>query len=411
MPEESRQCQNCKQSFQIDTQDFAFYEKISVPPPTFCPECRLKRRLMWRNERSLYKRTCGLCGDALLSVYHSQSPYTVYCAPCWWSDTWDPLSSGKEYDFTKPFFTQYEELFKNVPRIALEGKNSLNCDYANYLENVRNVYLSYSVIFGSEDVWYSKNIDHSRWVMDSFDVSESEQCYQCIAISKSYNCRYAQFSHDCIDCAYVFDCINCQNCILCTNQRNKRYCVRNKQVTKEEYEKEMIRIKNAGRDVHVVYERNFEDMKVASIRKYAWTKNVVASTGDDIRDSKNLIKGFSCYGMENAKFIFRCVSLKDSMDATNGGRSELYYEFIGGGGVGSNRVRFCSYNINGLSDVEYTDHCGSSSNLFGCVGVRSKQYCILNKQYSKESFDELKTRIIEHMDVMPYVDNAGRIYR
>jgi DNA-binding NarL/FixJ family response regulator len=34
---------------------------------------------------------------------------------------------------------------------------------------------------------------------------------------------------------------------------------------------------------------------------------------------------------------------------------------------------------------------------FGCVGLQKKQYCILNKQYSKENYFGLKSKIIEHM--------------
>ena len=38
------------------------------------------------------------------------------------------------------------------------------------------------------------------------------------------------------------------------------------------------------------------------------------------------------------------------------------------------------------------------SDLFGCVGVNSnKGYCVLNKQYAKEEYEELVPRIIEHM--------------
>jgi len=56
-------------------------------------------------------------------------------------------------------------------------------------------------------------------------------------------------------------------------------------------------------------------------------------------------------------------------------------------------------------------NCHTSSNLFGCVGLRNKQYCILNKQYSKEEYEALVPKIKAHMTDMPYVDSAGRIYK
>ena len=54
-------CQNCKKDFVIEPEDFNFYEKIKVPPPTFCPECRLIRRFARRNEKALYHRVCEKC--------------------------------------------------------------------------------------------------------------------------------------------------------------------------------------------------------------------------------------------------------------------------------------------------------------------------------------------------------------
>ena len=38
---------------------------------------------------------------------------------------------------------------------------------------------------------------------------------------------------------------------------------------------------------------------------------------------------------------------------------------------------------------------------FGCVGFKHKQYCILNKQYTKEEYEKLVQKIIKQMN-----DNA-----
>jgi len=107
---ETRKCQNCKASFAIEPEDFKFYEKMQVPPPTFCPMCRFQRRLMFRNERALYKDKCDLCGEDMISVFSPDKPFKVYCSPCWWSDNWDPLASGQEYDPSRNFFEQMKEV-------------------------------------------------------------------------------------------------------------------------------------------------------------------------------------------------------------------------------------------------------------------------------------------------------------
>src|SRR3989344_143996 len=108
MTQETRTCQNCKKDFRIDPEDFAFYEKMKVPAPTFCPQCRLIRRFSWRNERALYKRKSDLSGNALFSSYSSDVAFPVYDQEEWLSDVWDPLAYGQDYDFFRPFFEQYK---------------------------------------------------------------------------------------------------------------------------------------------------------------------------------------------------------------------------------------------------------------------------------------------------------------
>ena len=80
---ETKNCQNCKKDFTIEIEDFNFYEKIKVPPPTFCPECRLQRRLVWMINIVLFKRKCDFCGNAGLSMYKENAPYKIYCHKCW----------------------------------------------------------------------------------------------------------------------------------------------------------------------------------------------------------------------------------------------------------------------------------------------------------------------------------------
>ena len=52
----------------------------------------------------------------------------------------------------------------------------------------------------------------------------------------------------------------------------------------------------------------------------------------------------------------------------------------------------------------------SCSDIFGCVGLRSTNYCILNKQYSKEEYKTMIPKVIAHMNEMPYTDSKGKTY-
>jgi hypothetical protein len=95
-------CQNCKKDFTIEPDDFSFYEKIKVPAPTFCPECRLIQRMNWRNERSLYKKknSASKNSEEILSMYSPDVIYSIYDKEYWWSDKWDPMKYGLEFDFS-----------------------------------------------------------------------------------------------------------------------------------------------------------------------------------------------------------------------------------------------------------------------------------------------------------------------
>ena len=61
-------------------------------------------------------------------------------------------------------------------------------------------------------------------------------------------------------------------------------------------------------------------------------------------------------------------------------------------------VRFSQDGGHGLHTSDYTILCFGGSNLFGCVGLRNAQYCIFNKQYSKEDYFKLKEKIIKQME-------------
>jgi hypothetical protein len=116
----NKQCQNCKTTFEIIEEDLRFYERIQVPPPTWCPECRAIRRMAFRNERTLYRRKCDLCKKDRISIYSPTSPFIVYCYECFYGDQWNQLSYGRAYDFSKPFFQQYSELMLQAPKLGLQ---------------------------------------------------------------------------------------------------------------------------------------------------------------------------------------------------------------------------------------------------------------------------------------------------
>lgn len=407
---ENRICQNCKKDFIIEPDDFSFYEKIKVPPPTFCPQCRFVRRLITKNERVLYKRKCDLCDKKIISTYDEDSKFPVYCPECFRGDGWETSEYNKSYDSSKSFFLQWKELFNIVPRQSLWQLGSTNSEYANLVYYSKNVYLSYSVLTGSEDVFYSNNIDNSKQIFDSYNINDGELNYQNINGVKNYNCQYSYWSSNCINCNFILDCNNCQDCFGCVNMINKRFCILNKQYTKEQYEEELEKM-DIGSNIFVEkFKKAFWNFSLRIPRKFARMINAVDSTGDEIRNSKNVKYSFNCYGNENIKYAYRCPKAKDSIDVTHS-YAENSYEHAYGGSENSQNIKFVMTGIMNMSDSEYIDSCQSSSNLFGCIGLKNKHYCILNKQYTKDEYFQIVEKIKKDMNDIPYIDSGGRIYK
>ena len=286
---QNKTCQNCSGLFVIESEDFNFYEKIKVPPPTWCPECRQLRRYAWRNERTLYRRNCDLCGKSTVTIYSPNKPHKVYCNECWWGDGWDPAQYGRDFDFSRPFFEQFAELQLVAPRMALLNKRSVNSDYTNHSGDNKNAYLSFSTWF-SEDIQYSAFIFYSRDCMDcNYIYEKGERLYEMIDSRNSYQCQYGLFVKDSSNCLYCYDCRGCNNCFMSYNLRNKSYVFKNQQLTREEY---LAKMKNFDLSSHLIrqgLEQEFKDMmQQQAIHRHLVGERNVNCVGSMLLNCKNI---------------------------------------------------------------------------------------------------------------------------
>ena len=104
MNQENKNCQSCKNEFTIESEDLAFYAKMKVPPPTWCPQCRLMRRFVFRNEHKLFRKKDEATGNMIFSEIPEGAPFKIYNEEFWRSDGWDAMQFGRDYDFSCPFF-------------------------------------------------------------------------------------------------------------------------------------------------------------------------------------------------------------------------------------------------------------------------------------------------------------------
>lgn len=411
MNQENRQCRNCKNQFIIEPDDFAFYEKIRVPAPTFCPDCRMQRRFAWRNERTLHRNICAKSGKKIITGFAPESGVKVYDRDIWWSDIWDPMQDGRDYDFTKTFFQQFKDLFLTAPQPALFNARTVNCDYSQYAGNMKDAYLV-SASWGGENIAYASR---ELFCKDSFDllvVHDSELCYEDVNVFKCSRVHYSQNCENCVDGMFLYDCKGCTNCVGCTGLRSKSYCIFNEQYTREDYINKIKDLKLNTYFGNRKVSEKFQELKQKQVRKFATIIKCEKSTGDNIQ---NLAYSKDCFDsskdIRNCKFLQNSVGpLSDAYDGYGvGAGMELLYEAFDSGAEGS-RQSFCM-TVWACHSATYCFNCHGCSNIFGCIGLRNKEYCILNKQYTKEEYDLLCDKIIEHMNSMPYIGKNGRTYK
>ena len=409
----TKTCQNCKAKFTIEPEDFEFYKKIDVPEPTFCPDCRTQRRFVFRNENKLYKRKCDFSDKEIFSMFSSKEPFKVYDRDLWWSDKWDPLEYGRDYDFDKLFFKQLKELFKEVPWASLSLSDRINSDYCNNAGFLKNCYLFFNGGF-SEDSAYCTRVQYSKDVYDNYDLNKCELCYQNFMLNRCYKTFFSSHCDDCQEVLFSTNCINCSNCFACANLRHKKYHIFNKPYSEKEYQN---KLKEFNLDSYQGIQELSQQAKEFWLKypvKFMHGRKNVNVTGDYIDNSKKVFDSYIIKDGEDLRYCQFIMYKPISQDCYDfswfGLNTKLVYE-TADSGKGLNKLKFCSNCYPDCRNLEYSIQCHSCSDCFACIGLRHKQYCILNKQYTKESFNKLRTRIIEHMNEMPYVDKNGRIYK
>ncbi len=390
-------CHQCQTAFEIMQNDLSFYEKVSpvfngkkelIPPPTLCPDCRLQRRLTYRNELRLYRRNCSKCNAEIVAMFPDGISYRVYCHDCWWSTSFDARHFGQEWDASRSFSEQFFELVGATPLPHLIIGDAENSAFTNYSWQNRNCYILSSSDY-NEDCYYSTYLFRSRSCVDCTFVDDSELLYQCVDSKKCYGSCFLQQCQNCSDCKYCYDCHSCRDCIGCVGQRNKQYCILNEQLTEEEYEKRKKNLPSAE------IAEQFEMLRRKLPRRFAELEQCEHSTGDHLRSCKNAKHCFDLVEAQDCTYC--CLGLKptDCMDCTGIPGSELLYQSVACPEDYS--LQFCAVIWPKSSFLQYCLFSRASQHCFGCVSLHKNEYCILNKQYTKEEYERLVPRIIASM--------------
>ena len=410
MKKQNKICEHCKTKFSISEEELAMYEKVGTELPTICSFCRIKLHLSFWLFGKFRNGKSDLSGQDLITILPEKNRYPIYTLHEWHSDAWDAMDYDQEYNSLKSFFIQLQELQEKIPRPHQNGTKNIGCDWCDDVWNSKNCYLSRSMEV-CEDLYYSyRNLK----VKNSIDVVvcfESERCFDSVNCHHSYKLFYSRNSRDCIDSSFLLDCRNCQNCFMCWNLRGKSYCIENIQYTREEYNDKLKEFQLDSYKFIQLYKKQFEEIaQKKAIHKQNFNLKIYNSDGDNLLNTKNCHSSYIVNDSEDCYNTIRGMGSKSCIDVSGC----WFCELLGNCSscVDGYAEKYCSWSSSRYS--EYLDLCIECEYCFGCVGLKKKKYCILNKQYTKEQYEELKDKIIldmktrgEYGKFLPYSMSTG----
>ena len=390
-------CAVSGKEFEVTVADLKFYEKMGVPAPTLCPEERRRRRLAWRNTHSLFQRKCDATGKSIISIHTDQVPFPVYSLKYWWSDNWDALDFGQEFDFNRSFFEQFNNFEQKVPQIAIMNDNGVaseNCEYCQDFSNGKNCYLV-SGTWQNRDSLYCDTCNHGIESVDCIGVNQQfEQVYESINCQQLYCCAFMQNSENCSECYFGLNLRGCKHCFGCVNLQQKEYYILNKPYSKEEYFQKIKAFDTGSYKKTEELKAYFQDFIKQFPRKFSNLKHCEDCSGDHLYNCKNVYDSFDVVNGFQCHFFDRGDAPESCYDIIQSGKPKWCYESIT-----PDNSWMCAFTLWcwKSKNLLYCDNCHSCTECFGCISLRHKQYCIFNKQYSEKEYFALKEKIIKHM--------------
>jgi len=175
--------------------------------------------------------------------------------------------------------------------------------------------------------------------------------------------------------------VGCNDCFGCVGLRRKEYHIFNEKFTKKEYESKLAELKQISREE---IDQQVKELKKKMPRLMLRGDQNEKSFGDYIYNCKNCYYCFDVKKLQDCSYLNNCEEITDSLDCSNNYyKSELNYEIMSAMNI--TNCNYC-YGVFDSYDLEYCENVYNSHHMFGCFTMNRAEYCIFNKQYSKEDW-------------------------
>ena len=388
-----RTCSLTGQKWEMTDEEIGWYKKFNVPPSTVAPLARLKQLAGFAAGISIWWKPHAKTGQPILSFIHPDNPFQVLPDKEWFGE--DYLDNFR-WSVSDPFFARFRELAFSIPVGAMrDDGSSINCIGVDLLD-AQDCYMT----FGSGDmkrVLYAYMTGmNSEDCVDAVNTGGSRESFALNWCDGMYKCAYAFDCNACLSSAFLFGCEDCEFCFGATNKSHKKYLWFNEQLSREEWEERRSKVDLSIRSVYDAYVEKFEQLMAQA----AWQQYSHVACEDSTGESlTKCARCRNCWWIIEGTDLFYCWACMEQ----NGGAFSVW---IGRGSDGYQSCDLvysqnCKYSVRvwRCVNMEYSMDCYECQNCFGCFGLRHKQFCIFNNQYSEEEYwmrvDDLKCTMLE----------------
>jgi hypothetical protein len=402
-----KKCNLCWDNFIFTDLEKKILDKEWFKETEHCPLCNFKFLYSYINDRNLYKRIDSKTWKEIISIYSSDYKGQVYNTEDYkkfiLDDGW--LKFWKE--IWKDIFEDFIWIYNNFPKQSrLVYPSVENSDYTSHIWRIKNAYMSYCVFSDCENIFFSYRVILACTnVYSSVNIVKSSNVYFSNTVWWSYNISFCDNLYKCSDLLFCEYMKNSSDCIFCCNLVNSKYMIFNKKYDKNKYEEikkdiyKRINNKEQFSFLKQKYNDFLKENLVKPLKDMNLCENVV---WEKTYDSKNCINTFTCSWLENW-VNWMTVWWKGNDHLVNIISSSEWWinceNIVWTFSFWPNiyNIFFSFWVIEGSKNIYYSYDIESSEEIMFCVWLKNKKYCILNKQYSKEEYFFLKTKIIEDL--------------
>jgi len=317
----------------------------------------------------------------------------------WWVISYIEFEEYREkllynwINFSWVFFKDLGNLFKNsLFSSTARWWNNENSNYADSVYNTKNTYLTSIAVYDCENILYSFHIKENCYNIINSNMVwvHSNNVYYSSGIIRSQYIFYSKYILNSSNIWFSSNLNWCDNCIFCDWLENKSFCINNNQYAKEEFLKKKIGILMQKNNFHNFF------LSLSKLWKNFWSNDVKWSF---LIGCSNLLwySSYQTKKWNNVVFVWWehfNENIYDTIIWWSPSSSDLYWNIRC---WGNSQKIYNSSNINNCMNIYYSYGLMACSYCLGCIGLKNKSFCILNKQYTKEEWFEKANEIFTQM--------------